>query len=88
MSLFSNNPFFVAQNSNIYTGYYNVEGTYDYTININLLPIINDITNLFINASYTQNSINSSNVDITAIFRKITIFSQKWGINFSFILLL
>lgn len=67
-SIFVNNTFIINQNTNIYGQFIN-EGTYDYTFNINLAPLVTDMTFLFANATYIQNTqdVNNYNINLTIL---------------------
>ncbi len=59
-SLFINNPLLITQDTNVYGNYIN-QDTYDYTFFIDLASTYGsfDITKIFTNASFRQNSDNS-----------------------------
>ena len=61
--LFLNNPLFLDQDTSVYGQYIN-EGTYDYTFVINVANFASNITTMFANASFIQNSVNMDNYDV------------------------
>jgi hypothetical protein len=61
--LFINNPLVLNQDTNVYGSFIN-EGTYDYTFVINVANFASNITTMFANASYIQNSVNIDNYDV------------------------
>lgn len=79
--LFINNSLLITQNTNLYGEYIN-EGTYDYTFQVNLSGVANDITHIFSNATYIQNSNNPDNYDINLVIPDSVNFAN-WssGLN-------
>ena len=79
--LFINSPLVINQNTNIY-GTFLPEGTYDYTFCINIASISPDITGIFSNASFIQNTTNIDNYDINLTINPSTIFNT-WNSSFN-----
>jgi hypothetical protein len=75
--MFINNSIIINQNANIYSTYIQ-EGTYDYTFCINISSISPNITGIFSNASFIQNSTNIDNYDINLTLLPSTQFNN-WG---------
>ena len=73
--LFINNPYILDQNTNVY-GTYNYEPTFDYTFVINIANFAGNITNMFANASFIQNTINIEKYDVN-----ITLNSDATFLN-------
>lgn len=74
-AMFLNNPLTINQNTNIYS-YYPNEGSYDYIFSINLDSFAPDITTIFNNASFIQNSDNIENYDINIVLDKSNLFNN------------
>lgn len=70
-NVFVNNAFVVNQNTNTYTQYVD-QGTYDYIFNINMNPMAESLTDLFINATYIQNSLDVNNYNINLVLSNTT----------------
>lgn len=74
-AMFLNNPLTINQNTNIY-GCYPNEGSYDYIFSINLDSFAPDITTIFTNAAFIQNSVNIENYDINIVLDKSNVFNN------------
>lgn len=61
--MYINNPLIINQNANIYGGEINA-GTFDYTIKVNVAGLSADITQLFSNATFQQNTTNIERFDV------------------------
>ena len=77
--LFVNNAFIINQNTNIY-GEYIDPGTYDYTFNINLATLVPNMTQLFTNASYIQNTLDVNNYNINLVIPDSLTYAN-WSTN-------
>ena len=77
--LFVNNAFLLNQNTNIYGEYIN-PGTYDYTFNINLAALAPNMTSLFTNASYIQNTQDMNNYNINLVLPDSLTY-PNWNAN-------
>jgi len=67
-TLFINSPLSINQNSSVYGKYIN-EGNYDYTFLINVSCFNSNITGIFSNASFIQNSVNIENYDVNLVLQ-------------------
>lgn len=73
--LFINNSLTITQNTNLYGEYIN-EGSYDYTFQVNLYSIVNDITGIFSNATYIQNANDANNYNVNLVISDSVNFSN------------
>jgi len=79
--MFINSPIIINQDTNVYSSFLN-EGMYDYTFCINIASISNDITGIFANASFIQNSTNIDNYDVNLTINPSTLFNN-WENKFN-----
>lgn len=79
--MFINSPMAINQNTNVY-GTFIAEGSYDYTFCINIATISPDITDIFANASFIQNTSNIDNYDINLTINPSIIFNN-WNSSFN-----
>lgn len=80
--MYLNSPLYLEQNANSY-GSYITEGDFDYTFLINLSlisesTISGDITSIFENAAFIQNSLNADDVDINLALNTSLTY-PAWG---------
>ena len=79
--MFINSPIVINQDTNVYASFLN-EGKYDYTFCINISSISNDITGIFTNASFIQNSTNIDNYDVNLTIDPSSLFNN-WENKFN-----
>jgi hypothetical protein len=81
-SLFINNPLLITRDTNVYGNYIN-QDTYDYTFLIDLTSTngSSDITKIFTNASFRQNSNNSDLYNIKLVINQASIHNLWTNIN-------
>ena len=79
--LYLNNPLILNQDTNVYGSYIN-EGNYDYTFVINVANFASNITTMFANASFIQNSINMDNYDVNITLNSdVNFFNWNYLFN-------
>lgn len=81
-SMFINNAYTINQNADVYGTIIN-DGTYDYTFLINVASFTNgNISKMFSNASFIQNSVNIDNYDINLTLDAHNTFAN-WSTAFN-----
>jgi hypothetical protein len=73
--LYINNPLFITQNANVYGASFN-EGTFDYVLRINLAGINSNMSYVFSNAKFAQNSTNIDAFDVNLTLDNSATFTD------------
>lgn len=79
--MFINNPLTISQDADVY-GQNLAQGNYDYTFVINVASFAADITSIFTNAAYIQNSTNIDAYDVNLVIDPHTTFTN-WSTVFN-----